>query len=86
MMQERLEAIGLPLLLDRKPVTTNGSVFGYDGNIGVISAFVDGGDPGTSNDTDAIVSDFSWAMVGTEIQGTFEISTLDPGEEIVVKA
>ena len=66
--------------------TTNGGLFGYDENLGVIAAFVDAGDPSASNDTDATVSDFSWIMVGTEIQGTFAISNLDPGEEIVLEA
>ena len=69
-----------------KTVTTNGGLFGYDGNLGVIAAFVDAGDSSASNDTDATVSDFSWTMVGTEIQGTFEITNLDPGEEIVLEA
>ncbi|MDJ0589970.1 MAG: DUF4114 domain-containing protein [Pleurocapsa sp. MO_226.B13] len=67
-------------------VTTNGGLFGYDGNLGVIAAFVDAGDPSATNDTDATVSNFSWTMVDTEIQGTFEISNLDPGEEIVLEA
>ncbi|GAB4531104.1 MAG: hypothetical protein Tsb0014_14360 [Pleurocapsa sp.] len=67
-------------------VTTNGGLFGYDGNLGVIAAFVDASDSNTSGDTDAFVSNFSWALVGTEIQGTFDISNLDAGEEIVVEA
>ncbi len=67
-------------------VTTNGGLFGYDGNLGVIAAFVDSSDPSASGDTDATVSDFSWTLVGTEIQGTFDITNLDPGEEIVLEA
>ncbi|WP_052055845.1 DUF4114 domain-containing protein [Myxosarcina sp. GI1] len=66
--------------------TTNGGLFGYDGNLGVIAAFIDASDPSASNDTDATVSNFSWNLVGTEIQGTFEITNLDPGKEIVLEA
>ncbi len=66
-------------------VTTNGGLFGYDGDLGVIAAFVDSSDPSASGDTDATVSNFSWNLVGTEIQGTFEITNLDPGEEIVLE-
>lgn len=67
-------------------VTTNGGLFGYDGNLGVIAAFVDASDPSASGDTNATVSDFSWTLVGTEIQGTFKLANLDPGEEVVVEA
>ena len=67
-------------------VTTNGSLFGYDGDLGVIAAFVDSSDSNGSRDTDATVSNFDWTLVGTEIQGTFEITNLDPGEEIVLEA
>ena len=66
-------------------VTTNGALFGYDGNLGVIAAFVDSSDPSASRETDATVNNFSWNLVGTEIQGTFEITNLDPGEEIVLE-
>ncbi|GAB4237932.1 MAG: hypothetical protein Kow0049_24170 [Stanieria sp.] len=67
-------------------VTTNSSAFGYDKNFGIVAAFVDSSDPNTRGDTNAIVSDFTWKLVGTEIQGTFKIANLDPGEEVVVEA
>lgn len=66
-------------------VTTNGSAFGYDKNFGIVAAFVDSADPNTRRDTNAIVNSFSWNLVGTEIQGTFNIANLDPGEEVVVE-
>jgi Domain of unknown function (DUF4114) len=67
-------------------VTTNGGLFGYDRNLGVISAFVDASDPSTRKDTNATITNFSWSLVGTEIRANFQLANLDPGEEVVVEA
>jgi hypothetical protein len=67
--------------------TTNKGDFGYNATIGVLAAFVDTAD-GAHNDPfgDALVSDFSWSIVdGNEIQGVFNVSGLDDGDEIVVE-
>lgn len=61
-------------------------MFGYDRNLGVIAAFVDASDPSTRKDTNATISNFSWSLVGTEIQANFKLANLDPGEEVVVEA
>ncbi|ELS05640.1 conserved repeat protein, partial [Xenococcus sp. PCC 7305] len=66
--------------------TTAGGDYGYDEDLGVLAAFVDTNDPNTVNDTDATVSSLNWSIVGTEIQGTFVIDNLDPGETVVVEA
>lgn len=67
-------------------VTTNGGLFGYDRNLGVIAAFVDPSDPNTHKDTNATISNFSWNLVGSEIRANFQLANLDPGEEVVVEA
>jgi hypothetical protein len=67
--------------------TTSGGDFGYDKSIGVLAAFVDTGD-GAHNDPsgDASVSSFSWSIVNkNEIQGVFDITGLDDGDEVVVE-
>ena len=67
--------------------TTNGGDFGYDESLGVIGAFVDTGDGAHSDPgADAIVSSFSWAVVGDEIVGTFTVSGLNDGDVVVVEA
>ncbi|MDW3647600.1 MAG: hypothetical protein R8P61_11080 [Bacteroidia bacterium] len=69
--------------------TTNGGAFGYDptvGSNGIYAAFVDGGDASAVEiDTDATVTSFSGALVGSEIQGTFEICGIDPGETVILE-
>ncbi len=68
--------------------TNNGGAFGYDASLGVLAAFVDEGDPNHSESgtgTDATVDNFSWMLVGTEIQGTIEVAGLDPNEEVIVE-
>jgi hypothetical protein len=69
-------------------MTTSNKDFGYEyTNYGVYAAFVDTSD-GAHNDPggDATVSSFSWdASVGDEILGTFDISGLDDGDEVVVE-
>jgi hypothetical protein len=67
--------------------TTSGGDFGYDATIGVLAAFVDTVD-GAHNDPgeDASVSSFSWSIVnGDEIQGVFDITGLNDGDEVVVE-
>jgi hypothetical protein len=67
--------------------TTSGGDFGYDKTIGVLAAFVDTAD-GAHNDPgeDSSVSSFSWSIVnGDEIQGVFDITGLDDGDEVVVE-
>jgi hypothetical protein len=67
--------------------TTSKGDFGYNKTIGVLAAFVDTGD-GAHNDPggDASVSSFNWSIVdGNEIQGVFDITGLDDGDEVVVE-
>jgi hypothetical protein len=71
--------------------TTSGGDFGYDPEYGVIAAFVDKGD-GTWTDSngdghgEAKVSSFSWSIVNDiEIQGVFDVTGLDDGDEVVVE-
>jgi hypothetical protein len=67
-------------------VTTPSGDFGYDETYLVYCAFVDTGDPSTSDpEADASVSVTS-ALVGTNIEGTFEVVGLDPGDVVVVEA
>jgi hypothetical protein len=67
--------------------TTSGGDFGYDETIGVLAAFVDTAD-GAHNDPggDASVRSFTWSIVNRdEIQGVFDITGLDDGDEVVVE-
>jgi hypothetical protein len=67
--------------------TNSGGNFGFDATIGVLAAFVDTAD-GAHNDPgeDASVSSFSWSIVnGDEIQGVFDITGLNDGDEVVVE-
>jgi hypothetical protein len=67
--------------------TTSGGGFGYDAKIGVLAAFVDTADGAHHDaDEDASVSLFSWSIVnGDEIQGVFNITGLNDGDEVVVE-
>ena len=72
--------------------TTSGSDFGFDINYGVIAAFVDTADPGTTEvgTPDAKVDSFTWTVVNSgtnneQIQGTFNVSGLSNGESTVVE-
>jgi hypothetical protein len=67
--------------------TTSGGDFGYDAKIGVLAAFVDTADGAHHDaDEDASVSMFSWSIEnGDEIQGVFNITGLDDGDEVVVE-
>jgi hypothetical protein len=67
--------------------TTSRGDFGYDATIGVLTAFVDTAD-GAHNDPggDASVSSFSWYIVNEdEIQGVFDKTGLDDGDEVLVE-
>jgi hypothetical protein len=67
--------------------TTSRVDFGYNATIGVLAAFVDTAD-GAHNDggDEASVSSFSWSIVdGKEIQGVFNRTGLDDGDEVVVE-
>ena len=67
-------------------VTTPSGPFGYDETYLVYCAFVDTADPSTSDpESDALVSVTS-ALVGDEIEGTFVVEGLDPGDAVVVEA
>lgn len=67
-------------------VTSPASTFGYDGAFLIYCVFVDPADAAAAGgDTDASASVVSEALVGTEIQGTFLVSGLDPGETVVVE-
>jgi hypothetical protein len=67
--------------------TTSRVDFGYDATIGVLAAFVDTGDCAHNDPSgDASVSSFNWSIVkGNEIQGVFNITGLDDGDEVVVE-
>ena len=65
-------------------VTTPSGDFGYSETYLVYCAFVDTTES-TDPDADASAS-VSSALVGTQIEGIFEISGLDPNDEIVVEA
>jgi hypothetical protein len=71
--------------------TSSNNRFGYDTNYMVYAAFVDTGDPGTyDQNNNARVESFTSKVVnaGTineEIQGTFRVSGLDSGDQIVVE-
>jgi hypothetical protein len=68
-------------------MTTSDKDFGYEfTNYGVYAAFVDTSDGAHSDPGgDATVSAYSWEKVGDEILGTFDISGLDDGDEVVVE-
>jgi hypothetical protein len=71
--------------------TTSNDRFGYDTNYMVYAAFVDTADPGSVDPNyNARVDSFSSKLInaGTineQIQGTFRVSGLDPGDRIVVE-
>ena len=65
---------------------TSGAPFGYDAAYGVLCAFVDTSDGANLNlDGDEKVDSYSWLTTADEIQGTFGISGLDDGDEVVVE-
>ncbi len=67
-------------------MTTSGDGFGYDPAYGVYCAFVDTGDAFSDDpQNDASVDWYSDNLVGTEIQGEFQVSGLDDDDEIVVE-
>ncbi|MDH3650795.1 MAG: hypothetical protein OEQ53_14010, partial [Saprospiraceae bacterium] len=67
--------------------TTSGDDFGFDPFHGVLAAFIDAGDPfHVDPDGDAIVDNFSWTInTSGEIEGTFEVCGIDPGDDLVVE-
>ena len=70
--------------------TTNGSNFGFDPNWGVIAAFVDTADPGTTSGTSATVSGLSSAVQNAatsneRIVGDVTISGLQSGDRVIVE-
>ncbi|MCB2222375.1 MAG: DUF11 domain-containing protein, partial [Bacteroidetes bacterium] len=67
--------------------TTNGGLFGFDGDLGVIAAFVDesSGDALIDPNGDASVSDLAWTLNGAIIESSIEVSGMDPGDEIIVE-
>jgi len=71
--------------------TTSNNRFGYDTNYMVYCAFVDAADPGSIDpNMNARVESYSSTVVnqGTiaeAIQGTFRVSGLDPGDQVVVE-
>ncbi len=67
-------------------LTTSGDGYGYDPAYGVYCAFVDFGDAYSDDpQNDAKVDWYSDTLVGTEIQGEFQISGLDDNDEIIVE-
>ena len=71
--------------------TTNGGNFGFDPAYGIVAAFVDAGDPGTS-DTGALatVNSFSSTVLGIgtndeRIRGDITVSGLNRGDKIIVE-
>jgi hypothetical protein len=77
-----------PFLLTK---TTSGDDFGFDPAYGIIAAFVDAGDPGTSDPgTDASVDNFTWAVLqpGTsneQISTNIQVSGLHNGDKVIVE-
>ena len=71
--------------------TTSNDRFGYDKNYMVYCAFVDAADPGLLDpNNNARVESFSSVLVNPEtidekIQGTFKVSGLDSGDQVVVE-
>ncbi|MBO1063019.1 MAG: DUF11 domain-containing protein, partial [Aphanizomenon flos-aquae CP01] len=72
--------------------TTSGKAFGYDENYLVYSAFIDSGDKASKNlDGNETLSytsawvDTGGSSTGDEIQGTFTVGGLDPGDQAVVE-
>ena len=76
---------------DWSTFTTSNDRFGYDTNYMVYCAFVDYADPGTVDPHyNAKVESFRSAVInrGTiaeQIEGTFRVSGLDPGDRVVVE-
>lgn len=67
-------------------VTTPSGAFGFDETYMVYCAFVDTADPSTSDpEADASASVTS-SLVGDQIEGTFVVVGLDPGDVVVVEA
>ena len=67
-------------------VTTPAGDFGYSETFLVYCGFVDTADPSTLDpDGDASAS-FSSSLAGTQIEGTFQIVGLDPGDVVIVEA
>jgi hypothetical protein len=66
--------------------TRNGDSFGYDGDIGVLAAFVDKSD-GAHYDPegDATVTLYNSRVIGDEIQGVINLTGLDEGDVVVVE-
>jgi len=71
--------------------TTNGADFGFDPDYGVIGAFVDFGDVGTTDPGgNATVSSLEWSVTNTgtnneQIVGEVTITGLDDGDKVVVE-
>lgn len=71
--------------------TTNGADFGFDPDYGVIGAFVDYGDVGTTDlGGNATVSSLEWSVTNTgtnneQIVGEVTITGLDDGDKVVVE-
>lgn len=67
-------------------VTTPSGDFGYAEDFLVYCAFVDTADPSASDSESDAAATVTSALVGTQIQGTFEVVGLDPGDVVVVEA
>jgi hypothetical protein len=67
-------------------VTTPSGDFGYSETYLVYCAFVDTADPGTSDPDGDASATFSSSLVGTQIDGTFVVVGLDPGDVVIVEA
>jgi hypothetical protein len=66
-------------------VTTPSGDFGYDESYLVYCTFVDVADPSTSDPDGDAAATSSSALVATQIEGTFEVVGLDPGDVVVVE-
>ena len=66
--------------------TTSNNAFGFDPAYAVYCAFVDAADAGTMDPGgNAKVDSWTASLVGTEIQGVFNLSGLDNGDKVVVE-
>lgn len=62
--------------------TTSGADFGY---ADILCAFVDSSDTASSETDEDATASFTKTTSDTEITGTFDVSGLDPGEQVVVE-
>lgn len=76
----------IQLVANWDTVTTPAGDFGFSETFLVYCAFVDTADPSTFDPEGDASASFSSSLVGTQIEGTFQIVGLDPGDVVIVEA